>query len=691
MSQIGFRFHRIHVHQVCVAVMLSVVLLGAHRKYAAADDLQDALAREIIGPKRSLEQTQAYCEKGVAVLPTFNTVAEWDAYATELRKKVLDTVVFRGEAAAWRGAPPAVEWLDTIAGGPGYKIKKLRFEALPGLWIPALLYEPEQLEGKVAVMLNVNGHDPNGKAAVYKQMRCINMAKRGMIALNLEWLGMGQLQGDGYAHYRMNQIDLCGTSGLSVFFLAMQRGLDVLLDHPNADASRVGVAGLSGGGWQTIILSSLDTRVTLCNPVAGYSSLRTRARFFQDLGDSEQTPVDLAGTADYDHLTAMLAPRAALLTYNLNDDCCFKADHALPPLLKAARPVFQLYGKDQFLSSHVNVEPGNHNFEMDNRQHLYAWLGEHFFAGAQSFSAKEIDSSQEIKTAEELNVEVPPGNADFHTIALRLAETLPKEPNLPMEAGGAEQWQNTARLRLSQVVRARDYMVNATQVASEEKEGIKITWWQLGLSDTWTIPMVEFSPANPNGITLLVADAGRASLTDRVRETLAQGRRVLAVDPFYIGESRLEQRDFLFALFISSIGDRPVGLQASQLAAVCRHARSHYQVTDLTLAALGPRSSLAALVAAGLQPDLVSSVELTDSLGSLRQVIDDNLGVNDAPEYFCFGLLAEFDIRQLVGLVAPRPVQFNRASERVIKEMAGLDAWYTLRNGQFPAPKPAAN
>src|SRR5436309_9324288 len=134
---------------------------------------------------------------------------------------------------------------------------------------------------------------------------------------------MGQLRSPGYTHYRMNQLDLCGTSGLAPFYLAMSRALDVLLALPGADRERVAVSGLSGGGWQTIFVSSLDPRVTLSNPVAGYSSFRTRVRFVTDLGDSEQTPCDLASVADYTHLTAMLADRAALLTFNSKDNCCF--------------------------------------------------------------------------------------------------------------------------------------------------------------------------------------------------------------------------------------------------------------------------------------------------------------------------------------------------------------------------------
>ena len=42
-----------------------------------------------------------------------------------------------------------------------------------------------------------------------------------------------------------------------------------------------------------------------------------------DLGDMEQTPSDLLTVCDYDTMTAMLAPRPALLIFNENDDCCF--------------------------------------------------------------------------------------------------------------------------------------------------------------------------------------------------------------------------------------------------------------------------------------------------------------------------------------------------------------------------------
>ena len=543
-------------------------------------------------------------------------------------------------------------------------------------------------------MLNVNGHDRNGKAADYKQLRCINQAKRGMLALNVEWLGMGQLAEADFVHSRMNQLDLCGTSGIAPFFLAMKRGIDVLLSLEHADPDRVGVAGLSGGGWQTIFISSLEPRVTLCNPVAGYSSFRTRAEFHSDLGDSEQTPCDLATVADYAHLTAMLAPRPALLTFNIADNCCFKADHALPPLLDAARPIYRLFGKEDYLRSHVNTTPGNHNFELDNRQALYRLLGDHFFAGDASFNPAEIPSEEEVKTKEELHVALPEENAGFHTLAMRLSKSLPRAAELPEDKNAALAWQKAAREKLRHVVRAAAYDVQAEAVGDEESEGVKVAFWRLRVGDAWTVPAVEFTPPAVKKSVILVADEGRASQTavEETQRLLAGGARVLAVDPFYFGESKVQSRGYLFGLLLATVGERPLGIQASQLAAVARWLQVADAARPATIVAIGPRSSLFSLVAAGLEPTAIAGVELSGSFGSLKEIIESNGSVDQAPELYCFGLLEQFDVKQLAAIVAPRPVAFRQPGERARQELGALKSWYALLGVEFdPLAAPVAN
>jgi len=669
-----------------VAISMGLVL-GPAAPLNAADqgEIKALLEREIIGPALSLAEVQRFCEERVPEMPELSTAAEWEAEAERLRRAVLERIVYRGQAARWRDAETKVEWLETVEGGPGYRIKKLRYEALPGLWIPALLYEPEKLAGKVPAVLNVNGHTALGKQYPPKQVRCINQAKRGMLALNTDWLGMGQLRGDGFVHYRMNQLDLCGTSGLAPFYLLMSRGLDVLLGLEHADPERVAVTGLSGGGWQTIIISSLDTRVKLSTPVAGYSSFRTRARHLKDLGDSEQTPNDLATLLDYTHLTAMLAPRPALLIYNAKDDCCFESGYALPPLVEAAGPVYRLFGKEGLPRTHVNHDPGTHNYERENREAFYRMLGDFFYPGDETFDATEIPCDDEIKSQQQLRVELPEANEDFHSLALALSEDLPRDAELPEQEPAARAWQQERRSRLAEIVRAKlDYRVTAAVESDEaEQGGVKATFWRLEMGGHWTVPAVELAQGDPRQTTILVADGGRAGAAAEAARLIEAGHRVLAIDPFYFGESKIQQRDFLFALLVAAVGERPLGLQASQVAAAARWCVAERGQPPVALAAVGPRSSALALVAAALEEKAVGRVELHDSLGSLREVIERNWGANQTPEMLCFGLLEAFDVEQLAALVAPRPVRFVNPSDRAKKELGELSAWYERLGSSF--------
>ena len=622
----------------------------------AAEPVSAWLSRSIIGPAQTEAEVQAFAERRVVAMPEVKSAQEWRRTAERLRRETLERVVFRGEAVRWQNAKARVEWLDTIEGGPGYRIRKLRYEALPGLWNPALLYEPEQLSGKVPVVLNLNGHEAAGKAVLNKQLRCINLAKRGMLALSPDWLGMGQLNGANYKHALMNQLDLCGASGLAPFYLAMQRGLDVLLSLDHADRKRVAVTGLSGGGWQTVFLSALDPRVTLANPVAGYSSFRTRLRYGSDLGDSEQHPCDMATVVDYTHLTALRAPRPTLLTYNAKDDCCFAAGHALPPLLDAAEPIYKLSGKPDNLRCHINHVPGTHNFDRENREAFYRMLGDHFYAGDQEFNPVEIPSEAEIKTADQLRIELPTDNADFHTLALNLSAKLPRQSRIPTGKRALTEWQSFRREKLRDIVQTVDYAVEAKPAGGETSRELKATLWQLKLDGEWTLPVVELSRGEPKGTTILIADDGRKNSAAEVERQLAAGLRVLAVDLFYFGESRIARFDVRYALLIGAVGERPLGIQASQLNAVAQWAKAGRANETVTVLARGPRNSLIALVAAGVSPAAIDHLELRSPLASLKEIIEQNWNVDQKPEMFCFGLLELFDVPQLEALVAPRTI-----------------------------------
>jgi len=670
---------RLFAMLLAILIVLPPALFAQEKELPSVESIQATLAEPILSDTTTQREVEAFCEARVLKFPAADaperaSAEAWQKYIAGVRENVFQNVVFRGAASEWRNYQGKIEWQETIEGGEGYSIRKLRFEAVPGMWVPAVVYVPTKSPRKLPVFLNVNGHDSAGKAAKYKQIRCINMAKRGILVMNLEWMGMGQLRTPGFTHTKINQLDLCGTSGVATHYLAMKRGLDILLSQENVDATRVGVAGLSGGGWQTIFFTSLDSRVTLSNPVAGYSSFMTRIQHYSDLGDSEQTPVDLAANGDYAHLTAMLAPRVALLTFNEKDNCCFAAPHALPPLMEASRPVYQLLGKPTNLHSHINYDPGNHNFEQDNREALYKVIGQHWFEADSTYSATEIGCAAEVKKGEELQVELPEDNLDLQQLALQLAKSLPR--------GQPTREQVSKALHLP-----KSKLSKAEATGGEVTIGnVKVQRYQLKVNDGWTVPAILLRTkelAASKGATIVLADAGRADAAEQVRAALADDWSVLAIDPFYFGEAKVKNKNWLFAILMSSVGERPLGVQAAQLQTAASFLKNEMKVKNVRIAAVGPRTSLIALAAAATDEKNIDAIELKGSLGSLKEVIENGGQVDKTPEQFCFGLLETADIAQMSTLVAPRPVRFAEPSERVKTELAGLATVYKKLGREF--------
>lgn len=665
----------------CGALCLLTTALEA--QIPALEEIQAALEKPILEPGQPLIEMRAFLEPRIPVFtwPTDSDVIKIAAELAELRKRVLNEIVFRGpRAAQWRTAQTKVEWLDAIQTPHGYSIQKLRYEVIPGMWVPALLYLPDGgEEPKRPAVLNLGGHESEGMVKDYKQIRCINLAKRGFAALNVEWFGMGQLRTPGFNHYKMNQIDLCGESGFAVFYLAMTRALDLLAAHERVDANRIAVTGLSGGGLQTIYLAALDTRVAAANPVAGYGSLRS-AVAYDDLGDSEHVPSDLATLADFTHLTAMVDPRPLLLTYNATDDCCFQAAHSLPALLAATAAV------SETVDVHINADPGTHNYDRENREAFYRFVGRELRARgeppAQSgMDWREIPSDNEVLPAEALAVPLPADNLDLNKMALSLAEGLPRVRIPVSDKAALESWRREARKRLAQTLPLQP-PCGADQRSVPPDPTPRIGWTEFGFVERchahWSVPITEIGHLkNAQSVVYLLADAGRKTLAERaLREHLA-GRDAVAFDPLGVGESQITGSDpwYLHSLHVAVVGQRPLAIQAQQIQRVTSYARSGSK--SQSLHAYGPRMSVAALVAAALgPPSQLDEVHLWQCPASLKQLIENNVGADETPELFAFGLLAEFDILELAALAAPRRVVFHEPTERHRQELGPLAKLY---------------
>jgi dienelactone hydrolase len=630
--------------------------------------LSELLKDEILSPAVTDFQMRQHIVQGTVPLPKVPaTAAEWTKSAEQLRRHLVDDVVFHGWPKQWVDSPPKFEERGVIETGHGYRIRKLRFEIVPGFYSSGLLYEPEHIDGTAPAILSLSGHDgPLGYSYEFKQKRCITFAKHGILALNLEWFGFGELSKEGNDHSFAAHLDLVGANGVGVFYLEMRRGLDYLYLHPHVDRNRIGVTGLSGGGWQTIVLSSLDERVKASNPVAGFAatSSRVEAKDFGDMGDIEQSATDFLRGSDYPYLVALMAPRPILLTYNGEDDCCFRASLAKPRVFDAIQPFFDLYGKADNLNWHENRDPGDHNYQLDNRLADYGFFTKQF--GLPPIS-DEAGIPAELRSYEELVTPLPEDNLTILGLARQLARQTTKSP-IPTAASERAAWASSERGKLREIVRYQPVELQNTWATamSKSRDVQSISYlFQLsnGLSASgmWLRSILQSSDTAP--VTIVLNDDGRSAAADAVLQRFSRGEQVLALDLMFTGSPWKGKDTFEFAQMLGGLGERPMGLQAAQLIRIARWAEQKSGTAKVRLEVSGMRNQAAALVAAALEPDLFSEITVRQGIRSFNYVLEKPVTYAQAPELFCLDIYKEFDIDRLEALAAPVTVQSRQLLE----------------------------
>lgn len=620
--------------------------------------VQPVLDTALLTPDVVSYQIRNHLIQKVPALPKPASADAWTAQAKLMREKFLREVVFHGWPAEWVNAPLKVEDLGLIPSGPGYRMRKLRYEIVPGFYSVGILYEPEKLTGKVPVILNVNGHvGPPGKSVEYKQKRCIHMARHGILNLNLEWISFGELTRKENEHWFSAHLDLAGVNDMGLFYLAIRKGLDYLWQHPNADRSRVGVTGLSGGGWQTIVLSSLDERVTLAVPVAGYSSIAYRMEMIRHVGDVEQNAPDMQLYADYSHLTAMRAPRPTLLIYNAEDDCCFRAPLVKPDIYDAVQPFFKLYGKLASFGWHMNTDPSTHNYQLDNRQAAYRFIGKHFgIAGMET----EEQLGAEIKSYDELIVGIPQDNLTVLGLARKFVLRISRTPVPPVGPARAA-WSVKERARLANVVRYRPVTVaRSWKLGNTYNKGLETRSFRLDFSNglSATAVWLRAIDAREDAPVAIVFDSnGKKAAGATVSDCVNRGEQVLAVDPVFYGDADASTpRAPLYTQLVSALGERPLGWEAAQLIETARWFTKQCGGTKPRLEVNGFRAQVAATIAAALAPNAFSEVVIRDGKPSLAYIYDAPVSYTKSPDLFCLDLYKEFDLDRLAMLAAPARV-----------------------------------
>jgi dienelactone hydrolase len=623
----------------------------SHAQTTMLPSIVEALSSPVQPPAVTQFQMEKYLMARIPPLPLPSTPEQWTAEEKRLREHVVNDLAFHGWPREWVESAPRFEEVGIIETGNGYRIRKLRYEIVPGFISTALMYEPEKLTGRVPAVLNLIGHEPDGIVVEYEQKRCINFAKRGIVALNLGWMQFGELSQPGNDHDYAAHLDLVGSNALGLFYLAMRRGLDYLATSPAVDPARIGATGLSGGGWQTVVLGALDPRVAVSVEVAGIGSRESNLIAPQDTYEIEEDAPDIMQGFDYPEFIAMRAPRPTLLEHNVVDSCCFRAPLVKPYIYTQVKPFFQMFGVPDLLAWHENVVPGVHNYQLDNRIQAYRFFTEHFHLPV---AENEIFSDGEIRNAQELAVGVPADNLTILGLAKKLAAKITREP---IPAPGAERnaWIRSEREKLKSVVRYKPVSLSrASRMANSKGMGFQTLSYRFDFSNGLSATGIWFKQADSppdEPITIVLNDKGYKASGQAVFDHLTRGREVFALDLLFNGASVPELPDPSdWEVLVDSSGDRSLGLEVAQLLALTEWVRSTTGSGRVQVESDGIRNQTVALIAAAVESDAFSDVVNKNAMKSFAYLIDKPVPLRSAPELFCLDLYRDFDIDSISAL-----------------------------------------
>ncbi len=255
----------------------------------------------------------------------------------------------------------------------GYRIEKLYYESLPGLYVPANLYIPEGISDPVPAILYVCGHSPTQKVRYQPYPR--KFAELGFVCLIIETIQFGEVYGEHHGCYSKGWFHWYsrGYNPGGVELWNAIRGLDLLSGLPEVNPDKLGVTGISGGGSQSWYIAAADPRVKAVAPVCGASTLEAQIGTRTVDGHCDcMMPVNTY-QIDFQNIGALIAPRPLLIAQADRDG--INTIESVRRLYTDISGLYTLYGVPENVSF---VEtPGGHSYHRISRQAIHSFFLNH--------------------------------------------------------------------------------------------------------------------------------------------------------------------------------------------------------------------------------------------------------------------------------------------------------------------------
>lgn len=227
---------------------------------SASNPIRAAQAKELDDYIRSLKQDDRRLRD--LFKPDYSSLQAYDRSTARLRAAFATSIGYPPPGKPDAEAP-VFDRLGDDSLGTYYRT---RIPVLPGVHAVGIFIVPRSLKGRAPLIISMHGGGGSPEVALFRGgANYHDMVRGGVKRGYAVWAPTHLFRADGFPPDIRNQIDarsrLVGTSLTAIEIAKISRGMDAILRRPEVDPKRVGMVGLSYGGYYTLVTTALEPRI----------------------------------------------------------------------------------------------------------------------------------------------------------------------------------------------------------------------------------------------------------------------------------------------------------------------------------------------------------------------------------------------------------------------------------------------
>jgi len=596
--------------------------------------------------------------------PLPGTLAEWEQVAG------VDGELLRRRIRARFGLPLLEEELaDTVAirevgepiapDGWHYRIRRMALSGVHGIELPVNVYEPTRAAPHAGGFVYITGHTNPSKSWPEGQQLCANLAERGIVAIAVDYFGMGERFQPGNAH----NVGTFSYTGLTAIGMELSDGMTAvsyLLQRGDVDPQHIGFTGWSGGGHFTQWMGVADSRVTLVVPCVGTCDYLWMWLRPASSGRDEcwhMHPPGFQADCDMGLAFATVAPRRLRIINELNSGGAFDCTHA-EALIERARHVFKLYGMPDRCD--VRCPDPNHDYSPGKQAQLFEVVNEVFFDGQQPLGTMVLETPQFSPEELQVGIDSAVTYGSVYADRIRSLPTIERR-SVPDSSQKLDQRNSSLRDDLTRVlaIDAATWTMAPLDESRDVTGGVTRTIRRVPIErfgDRWlTVRTWEIGDADASSRNLVLVGSPDDAANAPHLAALAQHFRVICIEPR--DDSEHSNRLQCYGIFT---GRPAVGMKVQDVL----RAMDVLIPADATAGIIGLTEQSSrwktgeageiALLASVLSPRIRSTTVRLSFLTYKQQALADEFSTDHAS---IPGILELGDVPQLVAATRGRRVQ----------------------------------